>query len=238
MQTEQKDVIPTVTTRNLPYQTLHLPYVKPACWSTRILRPPDQSEVNSDYLPLDMIPQRLQQPIVLSWDIADLQGKQVWFERFNYTRIHTYMKDLIPNHYLKTALAHKFKIVYQFEMHQSMQHAGLLAFFWRPGVEMKPLISSFGDRQDTGSMQHTFLYHPRLISPQTGGVYEFEVPIRQHMLNFMYEQHTFMPDYEFGSFYVTVISPLSTVSEITALPIRLSVRLEGYTPILTHGWSD
>jgi len=231
MDVENNNVINADKTRNLPLQQFHLPYDQETPVSSRIMRPFNMTTVNATSLPAEAYAQRYKVTDHKTWSTTDNANSSILDIPFTYEIINKLIVDSVPEYLVKAHMAHSFAIRIQLEMHQSMQHQGLLAAYWFPGPT-NVLTGSYG-RIDTFITRQIMYLNPTFITPQSNKTYEFNIPIRQHWDNFFTSSST--EGYEFGTFKLVVFSKLNTVAEKISLPLVISYRLVDYAPMKLVG---
>jgi len=230
MDTENKNVIEQNITMILPKQEVNLP-LQHLPTSCRLIRLNDEMVfTEQNYLMPNELPLRLQKVKRISWAIGDLTLKTLWEEKITPRYVTEMIKSLDTFNINKFHLASDLSIVFQIEIHQSIQHAGLLAVSWFPGPQFE-LPSGIGYR-DPDEMRTLFYLTPQLLTPQENKAYIFEVPIRAHHMHYFndFGNKGQLLKYVYGTIRLQVVSPLSTVSETTALPIQISRRFGKWIP--------
>jgi len=236
MDTENSNVITQNKTLQLPKQQVQLPLISLPT-STRLLRPADMMLYTEPTMlyPQDM-PLRLSDEAYTTWGIADAIHKVVWQQEFTYAYLQKVINELDVYKMQNFHLATDFTLVFQIEIHQSMQHSGLLALSWRPGADIDSFITELGNR-DRDPLRKLFYLTPLMLTPQENKAYEMEIPIRGHFLHYFNGMGNLpsIKDYVFGRIKLEVLSKLNTVSEVTNLPIKISKRFGKYIPQRVSG---
>jgi len=230
MDTENRNIVEQNITMILPKQEVNLP-LHELPTSCRLMRPNDEMVfTEQNYLMPHEIPLRLQKVSRISWAIGDLTLKTLWEQQITPKYITDMIKSTDPIGVSNYHLATDLSIVFQIEIHQSMQHAGLLAVSWHPGPKFD-LPPGIGYR-DPNEIRTLFYLTPQLLTPQENKAYIFEVPIRSHHMHYINNlgNNGSFTSYVYGSIRLQVVSPLTTVSETTSLPIQVSRRFGKWIP--------
>jgi len=191
------------------------------------------TQADPNFILSSELPARWTDHTTFNWRVNDNMGSVIHGSAFGWAAINNLMnKDPMRDYHLEASAGLEILV----ERRQNITYQGALAWVWEP-----PFISVVPDyyqdlvKRSDDAMTRLFHLDPYIITPQNDQDFKIQIPLMWPFDRFWQNLGTHgtvdLLNYGFGNLRCYVIAPLEipAISQHTAVPFKLSIRLTNYS---------